>query len=583
MKYTFEIYNLNGYSRFISPLGDLQIQGKRENNEYFYRQELSTVKINKEDYKDLIKFENELNDFYITVKCKKEIIFEGIFNMQGASICKDKCEIELEIKEDSPYDCIERRAIDRNIIAQPSLSKVTSTYNVVNDGNFDIIGHDQYLSLTPIQQSAYGFISDAGPLLAPVAWARNIFTEPCINGTNVPLGGTLINDDCSDSGYFTYSLPYTGSIIPALNCSSGSPFVIDISATNPCTNDRSNIGTTTFGIGTPVTFNIWVDNTFGVIGATETLDRGYLLKDVLEYLIFETECGVNCFESDFLYDPINYVTGLDNELNHLMITEMGDITRATSSDPATVLEVNLFDLYSSLKEMFQLIYKIDENNCFRIEHVSRAIDTIININDLGDVIISPCCYSVDREEIPKKEKWIWNESNGQDFVGRDIEYRDSSGQFYSISEGDDEEHDVSDVSTDLNYLFDKYPDVDNLSGYVITANEFDGINYTVNIEQGVLSNLAQANGHLSQANLHNAYWRYDRYLINGELNGNFITFESVKPFKKNDTIKIKVCCDNFKKNQFDFSAFETTCGIGILEDYTYDLQTQVLELNIKLQ
>ena len=586
----YEISNLNGYYREVNPIGGTKISGEREDNEFFYNKSIDGIKLHKEDYQSLIAFEDELNDFNISIKCNGNELFKGLFNMQSASICKDKCTIQLNITPNTIYDCIKKRSVNRNIISTPALSKVNTKYRPASDGNnYEIIGDDEYKTLTASDKSQWGAIAVNTPFTYAVAWARDIIIEPCINGYTLPSGATLINDDCNVSGFFTYSLPYTGS--PMLSNSDGTcNSIFDFhqeappcnGTVNPCSYPQVYIGTVTFGIvaGQDVTYCIWVNPDIGFGSGSISLERGYLLNDVLFYLANETECGISCFKSDFFNDTINYVTGEDNLLSDIVITEMSDITRANSVNPATVLNLNILELYEKLKEVFNLIYRIDSDGCFRIEHISRAIDNTIKLEDIGEVIKSPCCYSVERKNIPKTETWSWNEAIGIDFIGKDIDYSDSNGNFYSISGKEEDKHDVSDVSTDLGNLYLSYPETDNLDGYVLTANEFDGTNYTVINEVGELSGINISNGHLSQANLHENYWKHNRYLYNGSINNVNQNFLSVKPYKDNDEISVRICCEDFYNLDLDFKSIQTSCGTGIIESYEYDLSKGILKLNI---
>lgn len=573
----YRVYNDAGFTRDVNPFGDLKIKGSLEDGEFFHNKQLDSIVLKKQDYIAMIAFEDTFGDFFIDVICGNNVLFKGKFNMLVAEICKDKCTITITIKEDSVYECLKTNDEEHNIIATPELSKVSTSFSDVS-GSFLVIGHDQWLLLTPAEQAEYGFLANAGVLLFPVAWAKSLFTLPCINGTAVPVGGTLENDDCANSGFFTYSIPYTGTVY-----SEGCGVPVSIGVTDPCNDDRVNVGTTTFEIviGNPVTLNVWVDRDFGVSSISNPINEGYLVKDVMQYLASQTGC-VSCYSSDFFDNGTNYVTGdTDNPLRNLTITEMSDIVNATGGTLSTILNLSLFGLYESLKKMFQLIYKVDGAGCFRVEHISKSTDNVIDVSEIGEVINNPCCYSVDRENIPRFESWKWNEANGYDFIGANIEYKDSNGNYY-INNDADEEHDVSNVSTDINYLYNSFPNVSNLDGYIILANKFNGVNLEVYNEVGSLSGSIQANGHLSQANLHDNYWRDNRYLPIGNLNNNNTAFNSTKPYKDNDQISIKVCCESFTNGlNFDCTEIKTDCGQGIITDYELDLRKDILTITPK--
>src|SRR5690606_15447379 len=104
-----------------------------------------------------------------------------------------------------------------------------------------------------------------------------------------------------------------------------------------------------------------------------TNDRFRKLNDLLQY--FAQEVFNLAIKSDFFQinpdnpSNINYVTGEPTQPAHLLIAQVTDVQRPTSSAGATIANVTWEDIWNDLVTLFNLDYEIDGDTLV-IEHIS---------------------------------------------------------------------------------------------------------------------------------------------------------------------------------------------------------------------
>ena len=247
-------------------------------------------------------------------------------------------------------------------------------------------------------------------------------------------------------------------------------------------------------------------------GSIDLNARGMLLTDAIEAVIQSIDSNLE-YESNFFQDDENYVTGTNpNPLKHLVLYQKSDIK--TTTDPATKGLVSFGELMTLLSDMFNVDWFIDDDGKFRIEHYSYFAKTVdVDLTaDYTDYVKYKNKYSYDRQNMPSREHFEWMESSGEDFIGLDIVYdMAATGNKYRDSQKDR----VLRVTTDMPYAWGNQGEISN-EGWVMLSC---GSDYVINNEVGVLSGESQINGHLSWANLHDAYWKHGRVISTGNMNG----------------------------------------------------------------
>lgn len=274
-----------------------------------------------------------------------------------------------------------------------------------------------------------------------------------------------------------------------------------------------------------------------------TFTRSRLLKDAIDYLaIFLKYTAV--VSSHFFNDATNYVTLNPNHLRYLTIAQKSDIIRAGSSTPAQSGMMSWSELMDILWSMFQVCWNYDPvGNIINLEHISWF--TPVNLGlDLRSMPISKAgnVYSYNKDKMPKYEKFSFMEANNADFVGTPIWYDDSC---VNQDPGTNSKETSIKVTTDLDYIINS-PGAIADEGWVILCNRLSGGNYFVELNPGSYHNDVRLNMHLSWANLQDCYFRHNRVLIEGRLNGRPTVFWSAQKTIKQDPINAIVCpADNF--------------------------------------
>jgi hypothetical protein len=192
--------------------------------------------------------------------------------------------------------------------------------------------------------------------------------------------------------------------------------------------------------------------------------------------------------------------------------------------------------------MFQVKWDYDlATNEFNVEHISFWTKT--NGLDLRTQTLCKASnkYSYVKEEMPKWEKFYFAESMNEDFVGNSISY---VSKCVNQDAGTNVKETKINVTTDIEYIMSD-PDEIKDDGFVILCNYLSGGSYYIESGIGVLSEEIVLNAHLSWANLHNSYFRHNRVLIEGYMNGVLTTFWTAQKNKLQPVNAIVCPLDNF--------------------------------------
>jgi hypothetical protein len=271
-------------------------------------------------------------------------------------------------------------------------------------------------------------------------------------------------------------------------------------------------------------------NTIYDNGAEQTTyDRTILLADVIQYLAEQVFSPTVTVVSEFLSNATNPITGIGNRYNYLTIAQKTDILYPTSSNPATKGPMSWNGLMEILKCMNLRWEYNDDIDILTIEHIS-AWDMVSAI----DVRNQPLMVAMNKfhstsEELPREEKFRWMEAYYDDFVGDPITYNSA------CATADPVEFSLP-VTTDIKYVrrcIDN-GEIERISkdGWVLFANHLVGTDYYININSGTGD--AMFNADLSWYRLHRLFWKHDRQLGTGYLNGALTTFYSAKKIKQQE-------------------------------------------------
>lgn len=491
-------------------------------------------------------------------------IWTGTFSTGSGKWDFDKCEFTVRAVVLDDYSCIIGKQKQKFNILQvgtqlnvtklvPLVDFLVCTSNNPEDGLLcEEIGPDP---LTPLNAGGWEYLDDVNDTIGGIPttfyfyWRERITTE-CIDGVAVPPPGTswvLYVDECSVNGTAQYvrptqgAYPYSSPPTQGTYDGDGNP----VAPNGDCLwifvgNARAE--------GTTDVFAPYFVCTDVESEADIHLDRGRLLKEVVEFFLQKMGCPTTELVSDFFeWNPegdapgyvagYNYVTGLPNQMTHLLIYQKSDIIDYASSNPATIGELTFEELMKFFRVAHRVYWFIDSLGRFRLEHWTYFNEATGLDLTTGTETTEPLAYEHRTDEIPAVERAIWMDAQGRDFVGLDIVY---SGPCVN-AELPPMEWAAGRFSTDLNFVINPANDLSNDGFVVLACNKLDTTYYTI-VDYGAISDNYVTNAPMSWANLQDAFWRSDRYRPTGEMNGVETTFDAYLPNIEQRGVVVHICC-----------------------------------------
>jgi hypothetical protein len=377
-------------------------------------------------------------------------------------------------------------------------------------------------------------------------YARRREVTICMDGTPVPPPGggwTLETNNCAVDGTAIYTKALTGGEIFTLNITGVVGTCVDGVATPPAAACGAYVLVVDCADADPPVYVCLGATPFPLSGARTLLS-------VTEFLLRQSNCAVTPeVVSDFLeWNPagdatgyaagINYVTGLANQHNHLVVIQNSDAIDPGASEPATRGEMTLGQVLELLNKSAQLFWDITDANELRIEHWTYRAEPIGL--DLAAVVrgSEPLAFAPTRDRAPRFEAAKWQTAQAQDFVGLDIEYTGPC-----VAEGASTRNvDLPYFITDITYINDEPDDIPK-DGFTVLACSEDSGMYSVLIDIGAISDTYVSNAPMSWANLQRDFWQHNRFLFAGRMNGEDVTFLGVRPTVEQGNVV--VACRDF--------------------------------------
>ena len=275
--------------------------------------------------------------------------------------------------------------------------------------------------------------------------------------------------------------------------------------------------------------------------------------NVLEFLAAFVSPGTTV-SSDFFTDATNPVTLDDNLLLYLIIAQKSDIVYPGAAVPATTALMSWNQLMDILWGMFQVTWDYDDiTDTINVEHISWWVPGV-GI-DLRTQLSTQATnkYSYTKEVMPKYEKFVMAEADDPNFVGADIWYDSSCVD--SNSKTNIRETAIN-VTTDIDYI-ENNPENIASEGFVIMACfEFGGYYFVISDFGKYDTTSFKNNMPMSWANLQNSYFRHNRVLIEGYMNGSLETFWSSQKVKQQECTAI-LCADYDPRDEITTELGET--------------------------
>jgi hypothetical protein len=485
----------------------------------------------------------------------------------------DSCTVEVEVETVDKYTCL----LD-NYEKEVNILETPNPFSLTFNSQFNLT----FLRSTPPAPDAtWGEIGVFGGGFN--LYGRYQVTTFCLGGVPNPpppsnSTWTVLTDNCAVDGTAIYVRPVTptdligGSVsvttttcdivADGINCVPPYPVGGDWILI-----EESLVGTTRS--------RYWVQLTSSFVDIANNRE----LEEAIQYLLDSYGCGLS-FASDLINAPINPITGAEpNQNNFLSIVQKSDVVKAGSSEVASLGLISLKDLMADLSDVFNARWFINDSNELVFEHISTvtpsAVGTDLTLLDGGEYAKNFNTIKFDNISIPNEERFKnATDNQDQDFLGRPIIYT------ASCTTGREEEIRTQQIDVEVGRIIQNEQEA--LTGFVLLA--YASLNasgaFSFLPVDGFLSNQFRPNAPLSWANLLEDYYKWDRPLTEGELNGNSTIFNSTKKLKKQEGLTFPICClSEFNPNEL-IRTFE---GDGQIESGTYSLIDKALTVNLKFE
>lgn len=283
---------------------------------------------------------------------------------------------------------------------------------------------------------------------------------------------------------------------------------------------------------------------------TTNYTRSILLWDVIEYLAQQVFGAAVTVASTFFTEATNPATLSSNRYRYLTIAQKSDVKRPTSTNPATNGPMSFNELMEILRALnLRWTYTLSTNT-LQIEHISYWNSTAGLDVRSSELAIASNKFRFLNEEMPKYETFSWMEAGSEDFIGLPIWY--DSNCVSHDPDNNTSEFSLN-VTTDIEFIRKciKASEDSRISddGWVLFATELRGTDYYILTNAGLIdTGTAYFNCDLAWSRLHNNFWKHDRQLITGYMNGTLQTFYSARKVKQQNEFSI-VYCSEFDPGQ----------------------------------
>ena len=304
----------------------------------------------------------------------------------------------------------------------------------------------------------------------------------------------------------------------------------------------------------------------------------YQTAKKIDTIILDMLTGCNLtFKSEFFENEINYVTNQINKLNNIYFIPKSDYLNPNATMPQRFASLSLKRLLEIICDTFNCYWWI-ENNELRIEHVSYNLNMqgIDAMSDYPENLKGHRKYRYNVENMFSVESWKFMEQGNIDFIGSDIKYISTCVK--KDTENKVKDRDLNEITTDIALIYTS-PELISSSGFVMVCTRLINGENWIDSEVGVISNNLLPNGHLSIANLHENYWRYERIAYDGEMNGLQTVFTTIQKYKELEEIRLPLCCTEFDPEKL----INTGLGWGEVYEAREILKTGIFVIKLKYE
>ena len=516
----------------VHPMGSdkFTIEGKQEENEIFYRKTLNndvtiSRRYDKTVYDAILTYYevNQYRKLYLTIKPECNLSkyeFSGVTTFRKAKVDKDKGEITFKFEINDAY--------------RPFLQNNEVEFNILNVSSLNSTRSSIYSYLEFRNTSGDGFYS-LDSLLFPYLTiaARERVNYPIYSGTWVTS---------PDENENIYSHKYWGTNYPDL--AANGEFNLANYENNP-----QSVWTKICEYFGSVSSNFWYYvKTDYLTNKEYTIEySGFrLMSSVLEYLVNNINPNVNFDTSDYskFFNNDGSLLADADEYTLLGIAQKSDVLYPGGTS-ATIGNITWQGFMNIYKFMFNAYWYIDSDNNFRLEYfedlpvTTQGIDITLLKNEFGiSYLDGTNNYTFDTPQIPQQEELVFMEAYNVDFAGMPITYDVDAGN-ETITR-----YSLQNITTDIQFIQTKPSEI-SIEGFVVIQIAEVGIitkYYEIVEDTGILSGNTYLNANMSTANLMNKFWRTNRPLKYGYMNGASVQFTNPLKSKIGGQIKFPLCC-----------------------------------------
>ena len=323
------------------------------------------------------------------------------------------------------------------------------------------------------------------------------------------------------------------------------------------------------------------------------LKDGYLLSSILQKLLAQINPNITHRAekeySEVLYGDTNPI-GLIKSI--LIVTPKSNITRGEYKEPAKTAMTTLKQFTDMLKNMLQCYWFIDEENRFRIEHISWFMNggtyngnssiigydlTLLkNIRNSKSWDFAKCEYEFDKDTMPERYTFGWMDDVSMPFMGQPLIVKSKF-----VQKDRKEEINIANFTSDIDYML-LQPDAISNDGFAIFAASqsiVDGTYKTILLTKtinGITYDLQ--NGVLSIAQIQDSWWLYNLPAKTVNVNGKDTTVKSIQR-KKKQKIVFPIVIENVNP----YNLIKTNIGNGEIENIEINLSNETAEAQLQYE
>ena len=325
---------------------------------------------------------------------------------------------------------------------------------------------------------------------------------------------------------------------------------------------------------------------------TECLLRdGYLLSSILQKLLQQINSNITHKPekeySEFFYGDINPIILTKYTL---IVTPKSNILKGEYKEPAKTAMTTLKQFTDMLKNMLQCYWFIDEENRFRIEHISwfmnggtyKGNSSVIgydltlmkNIRNSKSLDFAEYEYEFDKDTMPERYTFGWMDEVSMPFMGQPLIVKSKF-----VQKDRKEEINIANFTSDIDYML-LQPDAISNDGFAIfSASKIivDGTYKTVLLKKtinGITYDLQ--NGMLSAAEIQDSWWLYNLPAKTVNVNGKDTTVKSIQR-KKKQKIVFPIVIENVNP----YNLIKTNIGNGEIENIEINLSNETAEAQLQ--